>query len=215
MKTYTITLYSCGCGYETFNNGNASKHKNTKCGRDMKSESKEFVLKETVGAVQNDVKNEQMISQLNATIENLKNSLEFSNMKVKSLCRKMSKHAHISTEHDEYLQNMMDDVEYHGLVYFVIDADLPDRGKIGRTMNTDVMKLRSRYTTFGLPNIMCYLSTNIKRDENDLKKLMREAGCMKSNTELVSNVIIATRIFNDFVIDRFKMKSTIQSNSTR
>jgi hypothetical protein len=171
----------------------------------MKSGNREFVLKEDydnkVGVVQYDIKSEKII-------ENLKNSLEISNRKVQTLCRKMSKHAHAVAEYEEYL-HYEDDTDYHGLIYLITDVDLPERGKIGRTMNTDVMKLRSRYTVFGHPNILCFLSTDIKTDENDLKKLLREAGCMKSNTELISNVSMAMRLFNDFVIDRFSMRTTM------
>jgi len=46
MKIYNILYYTCGCGYETSNPGNASKHKKVDCGHTMTSQSKEFVLKE-------------------------------------------------------------------------------------------------------------------------------------------------------------------------
>jgi len=48
MKTYDIKLHICGCGYETTHDGNASKHKKTKCGHEMKSEMKRFVLEEDI-----------------------------------------------------------------------------------------------------------------------------------------------------------------------
>ncbi|APC25645.1 hypothetical protein BST79_gp132 [Only Syngen Nebraska virus 5] len=48
MKTYDIKLHRCGCGYETTHDGNASKHKKTKCGHEMKSEMKRFVLEEDI-----------------------------------------------------------------------------------------------------------------------------------------------------------------------
>ena len=44
MKTYQITLYVCGCGYETANHGNASKHKKVLCGHNILPENKKFVL---------------------------------------------------------------------------------------------------------------------------------------------------------------------------
>jgi hypothetical protein len=97
-----------------------------------------------------------------------------------------------------------EDTQHNGIIYFVMDKDVPDRGKIGRTMNTDIKKLKTRYSTFGLPAILCYLSEDIKNDENDLKKLMREAGCMKSNTEIISNVSLARGIFYDFMTERCK-----------
>jgi hypothetical protein len=91
-----------------------------------------------------------------------------------------------------------DDEIGSGIIYFVEDKDVPDRGKIGRTKNTDIRKLKARYTTFASPNILCYYSADIKTDENELKKLMRSAGCMKSNTEKLSNCDIASKIFYDF-----------------
>ncbi|AGE53760.1 protein of unknown function (DUF1390) [Paramecium bursaria Chlorella virus IL3A] len=48
MKTYKTILYTCGCGYETLHVGNSSKHKKTKCGHEMKSETREFVLKDDI-----------------------------------------------------------------------------------------------------------------------------------------------------------------------
>jgi hypothetical protein len=85
-----------------------------------------------------------------------------------------------------------------GIIYFVEDKDVTDRGKIGRTKNTDIKKLKARYTTFASPNILCYYSADIKTDENALKKLMRAAGCMRSNTEKLSNCTVASQIFYDF-----------------
>ncbi|AGE54200.1 protein of unknown function (DUF1390) [Paramecium bursaria Chlorella virus IL-5-2s1] len=48
MEIFKTTLYSCGCGYKTIASGNASRHKKTKCGHEMKSETREFVLKEDI-----------------------------------------------------------------------------------------------------------------------------------------------------------------------
>jgi hypothetical protein len=44
MKTYQISLYVCGCGYETTKSGNAARHKKTNCGHDILPETKTFVL---------------------------------------------------------------------------------------------------------------------------------------------------------------------------
>lgn len=52
MKTYNIKLYTCGCGYETTDVGNASKHKKTSCGHQMTSQTEEFVRKKDVSNVQ-------------------------------------------------------------------------------------------------------------------------------------------------------------------
>jgi len=46
VEIFKITLYTCGCGYKTTNNGNAIKHKKVACGHEMKNEKKEMVLKE-------------------------------------------------------------------------------------------------------------------------------------------------------------------------
>ena len=46
IEIYKFTVYTCGCGYKTSNNGNASKHKKVPCGYDMAIVLKEFVLKE-------------------------------------------------------------------------------------------------------------------------------------------------------------------------
>ena len=46
MKVYNIPYYTCGCGYETSNPGNASRHKKVECGCEMSNSIKEFVLKE-------------------------------------------------------------------------------------------------------------------------------------------------------------------------
>jgi hypothetical protein len=91
-----------------------------------------------------------------------------------------------------------DDCEGSGLIYFVRDTVVTDRGKIGRTKNTDVKKLKSRYSTFGSPRIQCYFSMDIKIDESKLKARLREAGCMQSNTEMVKNCDLAIRIFCEF-----------------
>ncbi|AGE52692.1 protein of unknown function (DUF1390) [Paramecium bursaria Chlorella virus CvsA1] len=54
FETFKTTFYICGCGYKTLNSGNASKHKKTSCGHDMKSEIKNFVLEDdAIAAVSN------------------------------------------------------------------------------------------------------------------------------------------------------------------
>ena len=109
----------------------------------------------------------------------------------------MSKSVDIIDDEDDVY-----DTNHNGIVYFITDKDVPDRGKVGRTKNTDVKKLKTRYSTFGRPSILCYLSTDIKEDENALKKLMRDAGCMKSNTEMISNCVVAREIFYNFMTSK-------------
>jgi hypothetical protein len=65
---------------------------------------------------------ERTISQLQDTIGRLQKTI------VKMT---MSDDDDISTE----------DTQHNGIVYFVMDRDVPDRGKIGRTKNTDIKKL--------------------------------------------------------------------------
>jgi hypothetical protein len=100
------------------------------------------------------------------------------------------------------IEDELDDTPYTGIIYFITDKDVPDRGKIGRTKNTDVKRLKTRYSTFGCPSIICYLSMDIKTDEAALKKLMRDAGCMKSNAEMISNCNIAMGIFYEFMTSK-------------
>ena len=45
IETFTLKLYTCGCGYKTTDAGNSSKHKKVPCGHEIVSESREFVLK--------------------------------------------------------------------------------------------------------------------------------------------------------------------------
>lgn len=80
-----------------------------------------------------------------------------------------------------------------------VDKDVQDRGKIGRTKNTDIKRLKTRYSIFGNPDILCHWSTDIQKDENTLKKLMRDAGCMESHKEMIFNIKIARRVFYEFI----------------
>ncbi|APC25852.1 hypothetical protein BST79_gp339 [Only Syngen Nebraska virus 5] len=48
FETFKTTFYICGCGYKTILPGNASRHKKTSCGHEMKSESRNFIWEEDV-----------------------------------------------------------------------------------------------------------------------------------------------------------------------
>ncbi|AGE49693.1 protein of unknown function (DUF1390) [Paramecium bursaria Chlorella virus Can18-4] len=87
-----------------------------------------------------------------------------------------------------------------GIIYYITDKDLSSRGKIGRTKNTDLKKLKSRYSTFSKPGIMCFYSTDIKKDENDLKTILKEKGCMDTSIgkETVVNCAETRAVFHDF-----------------
>jgi len=43
------------------------------------------------------------------------------------------------------------------------------------------------------------MSNTIQKDDNNLKSLLREAGCMKTNTEMIFNIKIARRVFYEFI----------------
>jgi hypothetical protein len=45
MKTYSVSIHTCGCGYETINAGNASKHRKVECGHEMTVSSVEMITK--------------------------------------------------------------------------------------------------------------------------------------------------------------------------
>ena len=208
MTAYKTTFYECVCGYKSIHAGNASWHKK-KCSQEMRSANKEFVLKDDCYSKENDTtiiktsvlteereQNTRLISRLNNTIQNLKKSLEAMNGKVQRAIASMSKTAYIA---DDEIENIFGDMVKDGIIYFITDKDVPDRGKIGRTVNTDIRKLKSRYSIFGNPEVLCYFSNDINADENTLKKMLREAGCMKSNTEMIYNVSLAREVFYEFI----------------
>ena len=212
IETFNIPVYICGCGYKTVDKGNSAKHKKVICGHDMtsvrtevfskkeymasreKREETKYTTIETSILNEERDKNTQMISQLNNTIQTLRNSLGAMNGKVKRAIAKMSKTAYTNEIEDE-----LDDMVKDGIIYFITDKDVPDRGKIGRTVNTDIRRLKSRYSIFGNPNVLCYFSNDINTDENVLKKMMRDAGCMKTNTEMISNISLAREVFYEFI----------------
>lgn len=204
MDIYKLTIHQCGCGYRTGDASNANKHKKVVCGHQMIKKEMRFVneecfhlerpsellLKECLqrekALLEEREDNLRSISQLSNNIDRLKSSLE-----------KMAKSVDIIDTEDDF-----DDTQHAGLIYFIIDKDIQGRGKIGRTKNTNVNKLKTRYAIFGNPSILCFLSTDIKSDENALKKLMRDAGCMESNKEMISNCEVARGVFYEFMTSR-------------
>ena len=200
------TLHSCECGYKTIIPHQACKHSKTKkcSGKTMDKKDVDFVSKEYLQrekpcemVLQECLQREKALlderevnlrtmTQLQNTIDRLKSSLE-----------KMAKTTDIIDNEDDF-----NDTQYAGIIYFITDKDVQDRGKIGRTKNTNINKLKTRYSTFGNPSILCFLSTDIKSDENALKKLMRDVGCMESNKEMISNCDVARRVFYEFTTSR-------------
>jgi hypothetical protein len=134
-----------------------------------------------------DVERQNMIAKLREENDDLSAIVK----RQKSAIIKLVDNGHFDDDDD-------DDCEGSGLIYFVRDTVVTDRGKIGRTKNTDVKKLKSRYSTFGSPRIQCYFSMDIKNDEAKLKARLRAIGCMMSNTEMVTNCDMAISIFCEF-----------------
>ncbi|AGE57677.1 protein of unknown function (DUF1390) [Acanthocystis turfacea Chlorella virus NTS-1] len=203
MKDYTIQLYVCGCGYETANSGNASKHKKTSCGHSISSETTEFVLKKDINnlkpwediVIENDL--------LKKEIERLKKECEEINRLKKEIEAKDAKISRISRKLVEEVLGEIDDdtgdKTKEGLVYYIVDKDIQTRGKIGRTNNTNVNKLKSRYSIFGNPMIFVWYSKDIVGDEKRLKDAMKEAGCINRELglETIHHSEKSLKIFHD------------------
>ena len=198
IKFIKGTLYSCDCGYETTIYNLAHSHSKTKkcCDNNMKKRDVNFVLEEDhVSIEQKYVSRETSVfdEERKNTIEKLCAEIDELSITVN---RQKSAIQKLAT--DKQFDDDDDECEGSGLIYFVRDTVVTDRGKIGRTKNTDVKKLKSRYSTFGSPRIQCYFSTDIKTDEAKLKARLREVGCMQSNTEMVTNCDIAISVFCEF-----------------
>ena len=44
IKTYKFSVFTCGCGYTTTDEGNSAKHKKVSCGHETAVSSERFVL---------------------------------------------------------------------------------------------------------------------------------------------------------------------------
>ena len=204
IETFKLALYVCGCGYKATNTGNVSKHRKVSCGHEMTGKMTEFVKKDCLQRERPDdimlkecLKREKMLIEEIERNNHKMTQVQTANERLKSSLAKMA-----SSVDNVDIEDELDDTTHTGIIYFITDKDVPDRGKVGRTKNTNVKKLKTRYSTFGNPSILCYLSTDIKTDEADLKKLMRDAGCMKSNTEMISNCDVARQIFYEFMTSK-------------
>ncbi len=198
-KTMVMVSYRCDCcGYETSAHGNSAKHKQTKkCPNPSMKKNEKVVMAiddviDLISSIKKNADNQGVIDEERNTIEKLRAENDKLSTTVK---RQMN--ALIKLANDEQLFDD-DDCEGSGLIYFVRDTVVTDRGKIGRTKNTDLKKLKSRYSTFGSPRIQCYFSMDIKTDEARLKARLREIGCMQSNIEMVTNCDMAISVFSDF-----------------
>ena len=201
MNTFSVSLYVCGCGYRTTSPGNATKHRKVSCGTIISVSSVSMVLKESCD-ISCDI--EKIKEQNEYKIKEIKEQFEYKikkqTIKIKEL-ESVNKRLQASLTKTTTIPDGDDETqdEGTGIIYFIVDKDLPDRGKIGRTKNTDVKRLKVRYSSFGNPDILCHWSTDIKEDENTLKILLRDAGCMKSNTEMISNIPLAREVFYEFI----------------
>lgn len=188
MKTYKIPLYTCSCGYETIDKSNAGKHTKTLGEHTITSISTDFVTghrgdeqeyKEKIDDYETRLRDKDtIIKKLKKFIDNFIDSVSVSD----------------EDEDDE-------GISVDGIIYYITDRDVPTRGKIGRTKNTDIKKLKTRYSTFGKPNIMCFYAQDIKTTENELKKDLRDNGCMdlSMGKETIFHNDKTIRIFCNFV----------------
>ena len=155
-KIYNLPVFECQCGYYTTIKTNAMKHSKTLACKDkiMSTQSKEFVLKEVSDKMEletNIVNNCISIEEKDAIIKNQEYVIKRQRKSIMMLTETV-------VECDDEKDNVGS-----GLIYFVEDVDIPDRGKVGRTKNTDIKKLKTRYATFASPKITCFYSNNINK----------------------------------------------------
>lgn len=194
MKTYDFSMYVCGCGYETTSSGNSNKHKKTSCEHNVSIEHREYVLK-TDMKITGDVVLEN--KRLSKEIKRLNKECEAKDAKISRISRKL-----VEEDIDEFVDDDVDKKTKDGLVYYIVDRDIQTRGKIGRTGNTDVKKLRSRYSTFANPMIFTWYSRDIVGDEKRLKNALKEAGCINRELglEAIHHSEQTLKIFHDMCI---------------
>ena len=219
MEYVTGTLYSCECGYKSLSAAGSLKHSKTKkCVNNatVKTEMR-FALTESrdidcdiidteqddIAEKQDDINNknndivlvqQEIISKKSDIIKKKDDVILLQHAKIRRLRASLSNLSNTTSDAEDE-----DSQEGTGIIYFIVDKDVQDRGKIGRTKNTDIKRLKTRYSIFGNPDILCHWSTDIQKDENTLKKLLRDAGCMESHKEMIFNIKIARRVFYEFI----------------
>jgi len=192
-------LYSCGCGYVTFESGNACRHrKKTACGQKMISELTEFIKD-----------NEQIYNIKHLQNENtiLTDKIKERENEIIKIKRDLERVTTLNSKLTKGVDNIPDEIEINsstGLVYYIVDKDISSRAKIGRTKTTDVKKLKARYSTFSNPLILCFYSKDIKTDEKHLKDTMRTNGCMNEEIgkETIHHCDLTMKLFHEFCINR-------------
>ena len=196
METFKTTLFFCGCGYKTLNSGSASKHKKSSCDHEMKSESKVFLLEEEISKC---YKNVQQNTGEKKRIEEL--------VKENNTLRRILIDREICNYSDS------DHEASAGIIYYVVDKELPTRAKFGRTADMNVKKLKSRYSTFGDPLIVCFISMDIKTDEKKLKDAMKAAGCMniERGKESIHHSELSMSVFHQVAIQNQQTQCVLGS----
>lgn len=206
-KTFSYTIYKCSCcGYKTFDAGNSSRHKkSTKCSEpNIRKESRlamdvkdvdELVSRVSIQTSNNDIeKNQERDDKLHKENEELQ-------LVIRKLRKELKEYKNeiINDEEDDTSSN--DDTSHPGIVYYIIDKDVQTRAKIGRTTNTDVKKLKSRYSVFGDPFVICCHCDDIRKVEKELKERLRLHDCMNLSRgkESVIHSDLSLSIFLDVV----------------
>jgi len=199
MNIYTFPEYECSCGYKTTKSGNASRHKKTTGEHNISIETREFVLKNEYDAAKASTMTPEELILYKEKIDKYEEQIQDQGVLIKRLRKSIEKLIDTMPLTDDEGEN--EDISGDGIIYYITDKDVPTRGKVGRTKNTDIKKLKSRYSTFGKPTILCFYSEDIKKAENDLKKVLKENGCMdvSMGKETVFHNDNTMRIFNTFV----------------
>lgn len=199
MKYFNNILYSCECGYETLSSTNSTAHSRTKKCKDLVMNKKEmrFVTEEEHVEMTSGTSN-NILKDLEKNIERYKKDIKEKEDTIANMSKTISLLTNLVSSNKDDVEEDTDNGS--GIIYYITDRDVPSRGKIGRTKNTDLKKLKSRYSTFSKPGILCFYSTNIKKDENDLKTILKEKGCMDTSIgkETVVNCAETRAVFHDF-----------------
>jgi len=199
VKLFSGTVYNCDCGYETLSVTGASTHSRTKKCKDniMNKKEMRFVSKGDYDRIEVEPQlvHLEQIETLSALVSTKDGEIDKLNKIIREqreTIMKISEKMPLDEDEDDEIGS--------GIIYYITDKDMPSRGKIGRTKNTDIKKLKCRYSTFSKPCVFCFYSTDIKKDENDLKMVLKENGCMDATIgkETVHNSPDTMRIFHEF-----------------
>ena len=204
-KIYDIKIFECLCGYHTFDPANAQKHSKTAKCKDkiMSSSIKHFTDISEPAIIENTTikKFEEIINNKEKIIRSQQISMREKDAIIERLQHSIARLANQTSSH------IVDDDDVNigsGIIYYIVDEDVPSRGKIGRTKNTDIKRLKCRYSTFSKPLVFCFHSNDIKTDENELKTVLKANECMDPDIgkETVKHNSTTMRLFHEFAIRR-------------